>query len=78
MIYVLYILLYHPNSEARPNSKITGAYCAYHLRILDLESQRFGSQIRIRIEEFKYFSPKNCYPRTEDLVNMIRNIHPGS
>ena len=27
MIYVLCILLYHPNSEATPNSKITGAYC---------------------------------------------------
>ncbi len=26
MIYVLCILLYHPNSEATPNSKITGAY----------------------------------------------------
>jgi hypothetical protein len=27
MIYVLCILLNHPNSEATPNSKITGAYC---------------------------------------------------
>ncbi len=26
MIYVLCILLNHPNSEATPNSKITGAY----------------------------------------------------
>jgi hypothetical protein len=30
MIYVLCILLNHPNSEATPNSKITGAYCRYH------------------------------------------------
>ncbi len=28
MIYVLCILLNHPNSEATHNSKITGAYCA--------------------------------------------------
>jgi hypothetical protein len=26
MIYVLFILLNHPNSEAKLNSKITGAY----------------------------------------------------
>ncbi len=26
MIYILCILLNHPNSEATPNSKITGAY----------------------------------------------------
>jgi hypothetical protein len=31
MICILNILYYHPISEATPNSKITGAYCAYHL-----------------------------------------------
>jgi hypothetical protein len=34
MIYVLYILLNHPNSEATPNSKITGAYCVVYGTVL--------------------------------------------
>ncbi len=34
-----------------------------------------GSQIRIRIEEFKYFLPKNCF---QDLGIMMWDVHPGS
>jgi hypothetical protein len=34
-----------------------------------------GSRIRIRIKEFKYFNPKNCY---QALGNMIQNVHRGS
>ncbi len=30
---------------------------------------------RIRIKEFKYFNPKNCF---YVLGNMIRDVHPGS
>jgi hypothetical protein len=30
---------------------------------------------RIRIKEFKYFNPKNCF---QALGNMIRVVHPGS
>ncbi len=31
MIYLLCILLNHPNSEATPNSKITGAYSTVYM-----------------------------------------------
>jgi hypothetical protein len=33
------------------------------------------SRIRIRIKEFKYFKPKNCFYAPG---NMIRDVHPGS
>jgi hypothetical protein len=38
MLCSLNILFNHPVSEATPNSKITGAYCAYHLRTACVEN----------------------------------------
>jgi hypothetical protein len=34
-----------------------------------------GSRIRIRIKEFKYFYPKNCF---SVFGKIIRDVHPGS
>jgi hypothetical protein len=35
----------------------------------------FHPGTRIRIKEFKYYNPKNCFSA---LGNMIRIVHPGS
>jgi hypothetical protein len=42
MIYVLCILLNHPNSEATPNSKITGAYSTPSEFVLPPHQRRRG------------------------------------
>jgi hypothetical protein len=47
MIYVLRILLKHPNSEATPNSKITGAYSAGLIHDFQTKSKKMA------------FSPRN-------------------
>jgi hypothetical protein len=52
--------------------------CLSHLRIFPswIQGQKIpGFRIRIRIKEFKYFNPTNCF---QALGNMIQNIHPGS
>jgi hypothetical protein len=43
--------------------------------IPDPESEFFHPGSRIRIKEFEYFDPKNCF---QDLRNMIQDVHPGS
>jgi len=33
IIYILYILFNHFDSEGTPNSKITGPYCTHHIKM---------------------------------------------
>jgi hypothetical protein len=47
----------------------------FHLGSLIQSLKDPGSRIRIRIKEFKYFQPKNCF---QALGNMIQDIHTGS
>ncbi len=45
MISILNILFYHPVSEATPNSKITGAYCGFRIRIGSSDLIESGSSL---------------------------------
>jgi hypothetical protein len=59
--------------------RIRDVYPGSQIRIFTRPGSRVkkipGSRIRIRIKEFKYFNPKNCFSA---LGNMIRDVHPGS
>ncbi len=57
-------------------SSVADPGCLSRIRIFPsrIRGQK-DSGSRIRIKEFKYFNPKNCFKASE---NMIWDVHPGS
>jgi hypothetical protein len=56
--------------------RIRNVYLGSRIQIFSIpDSGSEFSLSRIRIKEFKYFNPKNCF---QALGNMIRVVHPGT